>query len=271
MNIISLDEFAGLIPDGSLLAVPPDYSGVAMAATRALIRREANNLRIYCVPVGSIQVDQLIGAGCVASVETAAVTLGEFGLAPRFSEAVQQGRIIIKDATCPALHACLQAAERGVPFMPMRGLIGSDILKHRPDWKIIQNPFAESEDPLVLLPAVAPDVALFHALMADQEGNVWIGRRRELVMMAHAAKTTLVTVERLVEGSFYDDEQLAAGVLPSLYVSRIALAPRGAWPLGLGDEYPPDAAHITEYAKQARTQQGFEQYLDRHILAPALA
>ena len=270
MNLIDLDELVSLIPDGCLLAVPPDYSGVAMAATRALIHRQAKNLRVFCVPVGSIQVDQLIGAGCVASVETAAVTLGEFGLAPRFSDAVQRGRIIIKDATCPAIHACLQAAEKGVPFMPLRGMLGSDILSFRPDWKIIQNPFSDAEDPIVLLPAVTPDVALFHAPMADQEGNVWLGRRRELVTLAHASRTTLVTVERFFEGSFYEDEQLAAGVLPSLYIGGITLAPRGAWPLGLWDDYPTDAAHVKEYAKQARTQIGFEQYLKQYILAPAV-
>ena len=85
----------------------------------------------------------------------------------------------MKDATCPALHAAFQAAEKGVPFMPLRGLIGSDLLAHRPDWKVIDNPF-DDDDPIVLLPALKPDVALFHAPIADRDGNVWIGRDREL-------------------------------------------------------------------------------------------
>ena len=117
------------------------------------------------------------------------------------------GTIRMKDATCPALHAAFQAAEKGVPFMPLRGLIGSDVLAHRPDWKMIDNPFGD-DDPIVLLPAIKPDVALFHAPMADRHGNVWIGRQRELVTMAHAAAKTVVTVENIHDGNLLDDPKL---------------------------------------------------------------
>ena len=88
--------------------------------------------------------------------------------------------------------------------MPLRGLIGTDVLKHRPDWKVIDNPFGNG-DPIVLLPAIQPDVALFHAPMADRDGNVWIGRQRELVTMAHAAAKTVVTVEKLHDGNLLED------------------------------------------------------------------
>ena len=123
----------------------------------------------------------------------------------------------MKDATCPALHAAFQASEKGVPFMPLRGLIGTDVLKNRPDWKVIDNPFG-NDDPIVLLPAIKPDVALFHAPMADRDGNVWIGRQRELVTMAHAAERTIVTVEKMHDGNLLDDPTLAAGTLPGFYV-----------------------------------------------------
>ena len=66
--------------------------------------------------------DLLIGAGCVAEVETSAVSLGEAGFAPRFTAALKAGAITVRDATCPAIHTMLQAAEKGVPFMPLRGL-----------------------------------------------------------------------------------------------------------------------------------------------------
>ena len=268
-SVTSIEELLEPITDGCLLGVPADYSGVPMAATRALIRRGVRGLRLYCLPLSTLQADLLIGAGCVASVEAAAVTLGEFGPAPRFGAAVTAGEIEMKDSTCPALHAALQATEKGVPFMPLRGLLGSDILRFRPDWKVIDNPFGpEGEgqtDPIVLLPAVSPEVALFHAPMADKDGNIWIGRRRELATMAHAAKRTVVTVERVYDGSFYDDEKLTPGVLPSLYIERIALAERGAWPLALGEEYEADAAHLRDYVRLARTREGFQAYLDDHV------
>jgi glutaconate CoA-transferase subunit A len=266
--ISPLDEAIGLIRDGALLAIPADYAGVAMAATRALIRR-GTRLRLVALPQSGLQADLLIGAGLVEEIETSAVSLGEAGAGPRFVAALKAGTLRIKDATCPALHGAFQAAEKGVPFMPMRGVIGSDLLKVRPDWKIIDNPF-EADDPIVLIPAIRPDAALFHAPMADRHGNIWIGRRRELATLAHASRESIVTVDRLYDGDLLADEILAAGVLPALYVTRIALAPGGTWPLASAEQ-PADAAHIAEYVRLARTDAGFASYLDLHVrgLQPA--
>jgi glutaconate CoA-transferase, subunit A len=158
--------------------------------------------------------------------------------------------------------------------MPLRGLIGSDLLAARPEWLVIDNPFAAAGpdgsptagDPIVLLPALRPDVALFHAPMADRAGNVWIGRRRELMTMAHASVKTVVTVERLYDGDLLDDPALAAGVLPGLYVDRVAVAPRGAWPLAFHDEYAADLPHLRDYIRDAATEDGFRLYLARHVL-----
>ena len=264
MIVRTLDDALAPITDGCLLAVARDVSGVAMAATRALIRRGIRRLHLVALPTSSLQADLLIGAGCVETLETSAVSLGELGPAPRFTAAVISGAIRMRDATCPALHAAFQAAEKGVPFMPLRGLIGSDLLVHRPDWKVIDNPFG-NDDPIVLLPAIKPDVALFHAPLADRDGNVWIGRDRELAMMAHAATKTVVTVEKLHDGNLLDDPFLAAGTLGGFYVETVAVAPKGAWPLGLADHYPPDAAHLAEYVRLAATMEGFAGYLERHV------
>jgi glutaconate CoA-transferase subunit A len=266
MIVRSLEEALSPITDGCVLAVPREVSGVAMAATRALIRRGVRELKLVALPTSSLQADLLIGAGCVATIETSAVSLGEFGAAPRFTAAVLAGAIKVKDATCPALHAGFQAAEKGVPFMPLRGLIGSDLLAHRPDWKVIDNPFG-NDDPIVLIPAIRPDAALFHAPLADRDGNVWIGRDRELATMAHAAAKTVATVEKLHDGNLFDDPRLAAGVLGGFYLEAVAVAPKGAWPLALADHYPLDAAHLAEYARLAATPEGFAAYLDRHVHA----
>jgi glutaconate CoA-transferase subunit A len=260
----TLDDALAPIGDGCVLAVPRESSGVAMAATRALIRRGVRRLSLIALPTTSLQADLLIGAGCVETIETSAVSLGEFGPAPRFTAAILAGTVRIKDATCPALHAAFQASEKGVPFMPLRGLIGSDVLRHRPDWKTIDNPF-DDNDPIVLLPAITPDVALFHAPLADRHGNVWIGRQRELVTMAHAAEKTIVTVEKLHDGDLLNDPALAAGTLPGFYVEAVAVAERGAWPLPLPEHYAWDAEHLAEYARQAATEEGFAKYLDRHV------
>jgi glutaconate CoA-transferase subunit A len=177
---------------------------------------------------------------------------------------VLAGEIAVKDSTCPALHAGLQASEKGVPFMPLRGLIGSDLVRYRPDWRVIDNPFA-NHDPIVLLPAIRPDIALFHAPMADAAGNVWIGAVREVATMAHAARATVVTVEEIFDKNLLDDPALAAGTLPGFYVERIAVAPRGAWPLALPGRYPRDDAHLAEYARLAASAEGFSRYLERYV------
>jgi glutaconate CoA-transferase subunit A len=265
----NLDALAASVPDGALVALPPDNSLTPAAFARALVRTGKRGLRLVGVPVSGYATDLLIGAGCVASVQTSGVSLGEAGFAPCFTRALAAGRIEVIDATCPAMHTMLQAAEKGVPFMPLRGVIGSDILAHRPDWKVIDNPFAASDDPIVLLPALQPDIAVFHAVMADPDGNVWVGKRRELATIAHAARRVLVTVERLTDGNLLDDDRLAPGTISGTYVDAVALAERGAWPIALLDEYGFDAAHMAEYAKLARSEDGFRTYLDRYVLTPS--
>ena len=272
MSIIArtLEEALAPITDGCVLLVPRETGGVAMEATRALIRRGVRDLTLLALPTSSLQADLLIGAGCVATIETSAVSLGEFGPAPRFTAAALDGSVHIKEATCPALHAALQATEKGVPFMPLRGLIGSDIVARRPDWRVVDNPFGEN-DPIVLLPAIKADVALFHAPMADRAGNVWIGRQRELATMAHAAEKTIVTVEKLHDGDLFDDPVLAAGAIGGFYIESIVVAPRGAWPLGLPDHYAADDEHLIEYAHMAGSAEGFAAYVDRYVLKRAAA
>ena len=263
------EELAALIPDGALLALPPDYSLPSMAVVRELIVQKKKNLRLLGVPVLGMCADLLIGAGCVAEVHSSAVSLGEAGLAPRFTEAVEQDLIRVKDATCPAVHTALQATEKGVPFMPLRGILGSDLVKQRDDWTVIENPMKKAgSDPILLVAAIAPDIALFHARWADEAGNVWVGRRRELATIAHAAKQTLVSYEELKTGNMLEDELLAPGVISSLYVTAIAPAVKGAWPLGIPEVYDIDDAHLAHYARLARTREGFQRYLDEFVCIP---
>jgi len=263
-----IEDLAAQIPDGSALAIVKDDSGAPMEVIRALIRRKARDLHLVTIPTGVFAAELLVGAGCVTTIETSGVSLGEFGGAPRFSAAVRTGAVTIMDATCPAIYAALQAGEKGIPFMPIRGILGADLMVHRDDWKLIDNPFAEGgeADPIVLLPAIRPDVALIHAAKSDRNGNIWIGRERENATMAHAAAKTLVTVEEIVDEDFLADEDTTAGCLPAFYVDAIAEAKEGAWPIGFMDAYPRDDEHLTAYARDARSDEGFQRYLDEHVL-----
>jgi len=265
-HMVDIEELVAGIEDGAKLVMAPDYAGAPLAAVRALIRRKVQGLHLIGAPQFGLAADLLVGAGCVQTVETAGLGLGEFGLAPRFREAVAEGNVHLKDATCPAIHAGLQAAEKGVPFMPIRGIIGSDLTRQRNDWTVIDSPLGEAE-PILLVAAIEPDVALAHEPMADRDGNVWVGLRREIMTMAHASKTTLVTVERLFDGNLMTDPQLAPGTLPSLYVDAVSVQERGCWPLGFPDEYETDVEHMELYVAQARSAAGFAAYLDEFVLA----
>ncbi len=254
------------IPDGASIGLPPDYSLVAMAVVRALVRRKAKDLKLIGVPVLGLCADILIGAGCVREIETSAVTLNEAGLAPRFTAAVEAGSLKVIDATCPMIHTGLQATEKGVPFLPLRGVLGSDLVAQHPDWRTIDNPYAGRRDPIVVAKAISPDVALLHARWADEAGNVWVGRRGELATIAHASKSCYVTFEERKPGDMLQDELLAPGCISSVYITAAAPAPRGAWPLGVPGVYGIDDAHVQHYARVAKTAEGFRRYLDEFVL-----
>lgn len=257
---VALAELAEAVPAGSLLAIPGDASGPAIAATLELIRRRTGELRLVTAPTSGLQADLLIGAGLVREVETAGITLGEWGQAERFRAAVAAG-LPVKDATCPALHAGFQAAEKGIPFIPLRGLLGTDLLAGRPDWEVIRNPLSRDDDAIVVLPAIRPDVALFHAALADEAGNVWVGVRREVATLAHAARRTLVTVEALTPGNLLEDPLRAPGTLPHLYVDKVAVVPGGTWPLPFRGQGG-DAAALARYAQASRDQAGFDAVVE---------
>lgn len=256
---------AARIPDGALVALAPDYAGAPMAVVKELIRRRVRGLRLLGVPQLGLPAELLVAAGCVAELETAAIGPGELGIAPAFERARRAGRVAIRESSCPAIHSALQAAEKGLPFLPVRGILGSDLLAARPDWMVVDNPFPP-HDPILLVPAIRPDLALIHAPLADREGNVWIGVRRELMLMAHAARATLVSVERVQEGSLLADPLTAAGTIPALYLDAIAHVPGGARPTALWGE-PADLAALEAYAVAAASEAGLTGWLEDWLAA----
>ncbi len=264
----SADDLAALIPDGAQVAIAkPPLSPTAIAG--AMIRRGVRDLHLITSPTQAYVADLLIGAGCIGLIETSGVSLGEIGPAPRFVAAVKSGALRIRDSTCPAVYAAIQAGEKGQPFAPLRGLIGSDVLASRPDYRIIENPFEPGDD-IVLLPAIRPDFAIMHAARADRFGNVWVGGRHELKSLAHAARQTLITVEDIVDEDLRLDEACAPNLISSLYVRAIAKAKQGAWPDAAPGYYAFDEDAVIAYGAQARTEEGFNAWLNNHIL-PAVA
>jgi glutaconate CoA-transferase subunit A len=271
---ILFEDLVKEIPDGCQLAMVYEHDGFHSAAPmdvlRALIRRKARHLRILCVPVNGMTSDILVGAGCVDEIEFGALVIGEHGFPPRILAAATAKTLKLRDTTCPAILNGLLAKKLGVPFLPVAGILGSDLVKIHSEWKVTPNPYSPEELQL-LVPAMEPDVALFHAPFADQHGNVWISRRGDILSMAHSARKILVTVDQIVEGDLMEDPALSCGTLSHVYVDGLCERPNGCWPMGRGGSETRDVDHIAEYVRLAATDAGFQEYLDRFVFADAVA
>src|SRR5882724_10515365 len=158
----------------------------------------------------------------------------------------------------------VQAGSMGVPFIAVRGLLHSDILKHRPDLLVKENPF-NSGEPVVVAQPIRPDVAVFHALKADRWGNAITPGHRDDLMMARAARRVVVTAEEIVEDELQSREAGGDTFLPAIDVDIVAHALLGAHPGGFGALYEQDEAHFREYLEAAKDTADFQRYLKRYI------
>lgn len=151
-----------------------------------------------------------------------------------------------------------------VPFAPVRGLIGTDYMRIRPDFLTIPNPYDPAE-PIAVVPAIAPDVAVFHGLAGDRCGNVLTSGSVDARLIAQAARTAVATVERLSEDDLATTPHTGT-LVPGIHVAAVAHVPRGAHPTGCEPSYGDDGAHVREYLRLAATDEGVRAYLDRYVL-----
>jgi glutaconate CoA-transferase subunit A len=218
---VTLWESVAGVPDGASLALGRP---AATALVEELIRQGRSDLRLIGVPTGGRAVEMLIAAGCACSLESSGVDLGEEGMAPAFSRAVESGALRMIDSTCPAMLMALQAGASGVSFAAVPGLLGTDLLRQRPDFRVIDDPYRPDQK-IVLVPAIAPEFALLHGRRADLDGNVVIGTEFDDRLVAQAARHVIFSVEEQREDA---TRTLAAGeqVVPAVLVDAITLVPR---------------------------------------------
>jgi glutaconate CoA-transferase subunit A len=152
----------------------------------------------------------------------------------------------------------------GVPFIAVRGLLHSDILKHRPDLLVKENPFNPGEQ-VVMAQPIRPDVAVFHTVQADRWGNTITPGHRDDLMMARAARRVIVTAEEIVEEELTRKDAVDDTFLPAIDVDVVAHAPLGAHPCGFGSLYEHDEAHCQEYIAAAKEDSSFQVYVERYV------
>ena len=270
-KLCSLSDLVAEIPDGSRVAI----GGFAvyqkpMAAVREMIRQGKKHLTIVGTD-HSMDVDMLVGAGCVDRVETSYVGLERYGLAPNFRRAVQNGAV--KLVSYPEMLAWdrFRADREGWPFWPCYSLGGCESILENPD--IVEYTCPVSGRKAWALPAAKPDIVLIHGYQGDRYGNVRLQAHSMLpqamdVEMARSCGTVLVTLEELI-----DNEEIRKAPeltqIPSLRVKAAAVVPHGSHPLSTLLACNEDEAHMRLYAEAAKTPEGFKEYLNTYVYGTA--
>ena len=153
----------------------------------------------------------------------------------------------------------------GVPYVPVIGLVGTDLLKRRDDMVLSPDPFGEGQV-TVVAKAMRPDVAVFHVDKADRYGNVSCGYPVEAVILAEASEHVVVTAEEIVD---HLKETDAIGTfIPSILVDTVVHAPFGAHPGGMTGRYAPDKAAMERYVSASRDDASFAEYLETYVFGP---
>jgi glutaconate CoA-transferase subunit A len=259
----TLDEAISLVRDGDSVALQGGSTQSApMALVRALIRAGRRDLHAVCLSAG-IPVDMLAAAGCISQCTFAAVGMEHFGLCQCFRRGVERGGITAWEVSETGVLAMLGAAARGLPFLPTRGMIGTDLLSiGNPSLRVIDDPFGGP--PVVACAALHPDVALIHAHRADREGNVAMDPAPLLpgvTLMPRAARTVIVTVERIV-----DTDELRRTpertVIPGFTVDAVVEVPFAAHPTSLFPAYSYDAAFMLAWVDAARDEASAHAFLE---------
>ncbi|SDE28597.1 glutaconate CoA-transferase subunit A [Paenibacillus sp. UNCCL117] len=261
-KVLSLPEAVGRIRDGDRVAISGNMEMSPMALIRELIRSDRRGLSLICAGAAAVNADLLIGSGLADSVEFSQIALGEFGFAPNFRRAFEQGKARAREHACPSLAAALQAGAMGIPFIPVRGLLGTDYMAVRDDFRVLANPYDVREE-IAIVPALRPDVALLHGYKADRLGNVVASPSQNNRLLAQASAFTIVSVEELVP-----PEELRAvpgSFIPSVYVGAVVVAPGGAWPTACPGSYGIDEEHMRLYMEAARSEAAFDAYLSRYV------
>jgi len=150
----------------------------------------------------------------------------------------------------------------GVPYVPIVGLVGTDLLKRRDDMVIAVDPF-DGRTKSVVAKALRPDVAIIHAQVADRHGNVSCGYDAEVVILAEASKHVIVTAERIVDR--LTEKEAAGAFIPSIHVDAVAHAPFGAHPAGCFGLYGPDKIHMRQYVAASKDDASFAEYLQTYV------
>ncbi len=238
-------------------------TGIPFAAGHEIIRQGVRDLTLVG-PISDILFDQLIGAGCVRRVRAAWVGNVSTGSGYNFRRAVEGGRLEVEDHTNLTIALGLQAGALGVPFMPTRTALGSDLFATNPGLQEMTCPF--TGQPLTAVAAIMPDVAIVQVQRSDEQGNahLWgnLGVSREA---CQASRHVILVAEEMVATEVIASDPNRT-LVPGFHVSAVVHEPWGAHPSPLAGCYDRDHQFYLDYARESGDEAGFARWLERWVM-----
>ena len=236
---------------------------VPMVLIYELVRQNIRNL-VVAGKTAVHDIDVLIGAGCVAKVECAYAFGHELrGLSPAGRRAVENGTVkVAAEISNAAYQWRFLAGMLGIPFIPVRNMMGTDTFEKSSGIKI-RDPW--SGKPVTLVPAAYPDVSLFHVPRCDKYGNAQIdGILVEDFELARASRKVILSTEEIIDEEVIRDSPHLT-VIPFYLVDAVCEAPFGAHPTLMPYLYYFDEPHIQEWLQLSKTEEGTRQYLEEYV------
>ncbi len=267
-KVCTLAEAVASIPSGAHVALSGfAITRCAMAFAREVIRQGITDLTIsQCV--GAMDADLLAGAGAVKRIIYGGGSLDRFGRLAWVNRGIETGDLVAEEYSSLSIALRYLAGAIGLPFIPIRSLAGSDLLKQiqkrdPSETATVCDPFT-GENWLALKP-LTPDVAVIQVQAADSEGNAWVyGPKWDNGEQARAAKRTILITEELLSG----EQVRQAGeqtFIPGVLVSHVVVLPFGAHPSSVYRVYDYDAREIEAYVEASKSEEAFKAYLDRTV------
>jgi len=260
------EAVARFVPDGASVCMGTALEAlIPFAAGHEIMRQRRRGLTLVG-PISDMLFDQLVAAGCVRRIQAAWVGNVSAGLGHNYRRAVERGiphRIEVEDHSNLTIAAALQAGAMGAPYVPTRSLLGTGLLQSNPTFKEARDPF--SGEPIVLIPALMPDVAILHVQRADVDGHAhcWgtLGVTREAALAAQ--RVILLAEEILPRERLLSDPGLI--LVPTLKVAAVVHEPFGAYPSPVQGCYRRAHEFYHRYHEESRTEDGMHAWLDRWV------
>lgn len=255
------------IPDGAEIGLGGFIiSRCPMAFAAEMIRQGKKDLVIHSL-MGTLEADLLIGAGCVKSYSYSGGSMGRFGKLGRVNEAIERGTTEVKELSGLSMALRFQAGCLGIPFIPTKALIGTDMLetllaKEDDCVKMGKDPW--TGETYLYLKALRPDYCVIHANAVDEKGNVIIHGPTWDVETAKAAKKLVVTAERLVSNEYVKAHPEEVKI-PGAFTYAACIVPAGGYPSCIFGEYDYDAEALWKYGKLNLNQEEFDEMLKEYV------